>query len=237
MAMNHTTSLQVGGKREANKVDKLARIKAAAQDLFVQNGYDDTTTREIAARAGVALGTVFTYASNKRDLLFLVANDLLGATREAAEESIQTDRSLLDNLIVFGAYHYRALGAQPALSKLILRELLFYDSGVQAVRAFENRALFWKNLESMIQSAHDRGEVALVVKGEKMARVLFAILQAEIRHWLALDDRDLVAGLAELWTSASLVICGISTQPVPSTARVAHLRGLVKSMDQPVDVR
>ena len=48
------------GQRERNKRDKLLRIKNAARELFVSKGYDDTTTREIAIRAGVGMGTVFT---------------------------------------------------------------------------------------------------------------------------------------------------------------------------------
>ena len=68
------TSAQLG-LRERNKLDKLRRIKKAARELFIARGFDDTTTREIAARAGVGMGTVFLYADNKRDLLFLTAND------------------------------------------------------------------------------------------------------------------------------------------------------------------
>src|SRR5258707_6733633 len=71
----HEPSAISSGQRERNKRDKLLRIKNAAQELFVSKGYDDTTTREIAVRAGVGMGTVFTYAANKRDLLFLIAND------------------------------------------------------------------------------------------------------------------------------------------------------------------
>ena len=66
---------QNSGQREKNKIEKLQRIREAARELFVKKGFDETTTREIAARAGVGIGTVFTYAENKRDLLFLVAND------------------------------------------------------------------------------------------------------------------------------------------------------------------
>ena len=40
------------GQREKNKIDKLRRIKDAAQELFLSKGFDDTTTREIALRAG-----------------------------------------------------------------------------------------------------------------------------------------------------------------------------------------
>jgi AcrR family transcriptional regulator len=63
------------GQREKNKIDKLNRIKEAARELFLSKGFDDATTRAIASRAGVGIGTVFIYADNKRDLLFLVAND------------------------------------------------------------------------------------------------------------------------------------------------------------------
>ena len=46
------------GKREANKLDKLERVKRAARQLFTTVGYDEATTRQIAKKAGVALGTV-----------------------------------------------------------------------------------------------------------------------------------------------------------------------------------
>src|SRR5262245_20839340 len=87
------------GQREKNKRDKLLRIKNAARELFVSKGYDDTTTREIAIRAGVGMGTVFTYADNKRDLLFLIANeDLAEATRRAAAD-LSPRASMLTNLL------------------------------------------------------------------------------------------------------------------------------------------
>ena len=47
----------------------------AARELFLAKGFDNTTIREIALRAGVGLGTVFVYAKNKRDLLFLIARN------------------------------------------------------------------------------------------------------------------------------------------------------------------
>src|SRR4051812_33649121 len=57
------------GRREQSKVDKRARIQRAAWDLFTTVGYEETTTREVAERADVAVGTLFLYAEDKRDLL------------------------------------------------------------------------------------------------------------------------------------------------------------------------
>ena len=42
------------GLRERNKIAKLRRIKAAARELFVSRGFDDTTTREIACNAPIS---------------------------------------------------------------------------------------------------------------------------------------------------------------------------------------
>src|SRR5215469_15996528 len=61
--------------RERNKAAKLAKISRVARRFFIRRGYDDTTLRAIAAQAGVGLGTLFSYASDKRDLLFLIIND------------------------------------------------------------------------------------------------------------------------------------------------------------------
>jgi hypothetical protein len=72
------------GRRERNKEDKLRRIKQAARKLFVANGYDEASTRQFATRAGVALGTLFLYAANKRHLLFLAVNDELEARSGAS---------------------------------------------------------------------------------------------------------------------------------------------------------
>src|SRR5882762_5109341 len=75
------------GLRERSKLDKLKRIKSAARELFLLRGYDEATTREIARIADVALGTLFAYAVDKRDLLYLIVNDDLEAMTAAAAES------------------------------------------------------------------------------------------------------------------------------------------------------
>src|SRR5262245_44638568 len=66
------TRAEAGGQRARKKRDKLERLRAAAWELFATKGFDATTTREIAERAGVATGTLFLYAKDKPDLLFLV---------------------------------------------------------------------------------------------------------------------------------------------------------------------
>jgi AcrR family transcriptional regulator len=218
------------GKREANKLDKLERVKRAARQLFTTVGYDEATTRQIAKKAGVALGTVFTYASTKRDLLFLVSNDLLDEARHKAEASFQRNRTIQHNFVMFCAVFYRVLQAQPELSKLVFRELLFYDSGIHSMRALANRARTLKNIEALVVNAHERGEIRLPESPDFIAWVLFSIFQAENRRWLALARRDLEEGLSHLWRSVGLLLNGLSVRPSPQRPSRALLRRLSVKM-------
>lgn len=55
-------------------IEKRERIARSAADLFATQGYDATTTQEIADRADVSIGTVFRYAASKAELLLMVYN-------------------------------------------------------------------------------------------------------------------------------------------------------------------
>ncbi|MBT2211677.1 MULTISPECIES: TetR/AcrR family transcriptional regulator [Actinomadura] len=54
-----------------------ARILAAAEEVFAERGAS-ASTEEVAARAGVAIGTVFRHFPTKRDLLAAIMKELRG---------------------------------------------------------------------------------------------------------------------------------------------------------------
>ncbi len=55
-------------KRDSNKERTKERILAAALALFREKGLDETTTKEISQKAGIAEGTLFNYFATKEDL-------------------------------------------------------------------------------------------------------------------------------------------------------------------------
>ena len=48
----------------------------AAFDVFSHKGFSEATTHEIAREAGVAVGTIYKYFQNKRDLMVAVVTDI-----------------------------------------------------------------------------------------------------------------------------------------------------------------
>jgi AcrR family transcriptional regulator len=62
---NSTSNTALTSKAEATR----SRIVDAALDLFRRQGFEPTTMREIAAKAGVSLGSAYYYYESKEDLV------------------------------------------------------------------------------------------------------------------------------------------------------------------------
>jgi AcrR family transcriptional regulator len=201
---------KVSGLRERNKRDKLRRIKDAASELFVRKGYDDTTTREIAVRAGVGLGTIFVYAATKRDLLFLIVNEDLQRVVEKAAATVRPERPMLDNLLrAFGA-HYRYFAQEPELSRLALREMSFYATGPEAQKFLKTRQRLVALITEIVRIAIDRKAISSTESPSLIGQVIFSIYQVEIRHWLSSDELNLTRGLNALRRQLKLLMAGLS---------------------------
>ena len=206
------------GRREFNKSDKLRRIKLAAREHFLSRDFDDATTREIAVRAGVALGTLFTYATDKRDLLFLAVNDELEELVGKAGQAIRGDAPVVDNFVaVFGLF-YRYFAQQPNLSRMVLREMIFYDSGEQAKRFLAARERLIALSGEIVRQGVARGEISSGDEADFIGWLVFSIYQAEVRRWLWMDKPNLRTGVARLRRALVLFTNGL-TPKQPAYAR------------------
>ena len=201
------------GLRARNKLDKLRRIKDAAQRLFIAKGFDDTTMREIAVRAGVGLGTIFLYAKDKRDLLFLTINEPLEHITQQAEGAVDPAAPLVDNLLAIANLHYRFFGEQPALARLALREMIFYDSGAQAASFQKTRERLIRLFGHTIELAMDRGEIVPSEPPLFAGWTLFCIFQVELRRWLSSDVTNLRTGLDQLERAFRMLMVGLGLAP------------------------
>lgn len=198
------------GQRERNKLDKVRRIKDAARELFLAKGYDDTTTREIAVRAGVGIGTIFVYAENKRDLLFLIFNDELEKAEQAAEGSVEESASLLDNLLRVSRVHFKFFAQQPALSRLVLREMTFYESGAQAARFQLTRGRLIDSFGRAVAIAVKQKTIEPAEDPQIIGWTIYAVFQVALRRWLSDDSPNLQQGLRNLERSLRVVMLGLS---------------------------
>ena len=95
------------GIRETQKLETRRRVLEAARDLFNEIGYEETTIRAVAERAGVSVGSVFTTFASKADVLSQVMDDRVEALYSELEHVARHMRgSVLDRLCSLFAIHY-----------------------------------------------------------------------------------------------------------------------------------
>ena len=210
------------GLRAKNKAEKLQRIRKAARALFVRHGYDDTTMRDIAKRAGIGFGTIFTYASDKRDLLFLIFNDDLDSVVARAVEDGSSERDFLDQLVAYFAGFYRFYAPQPELSRVVLREMTFFIAGRQAEQFQTSCGRMTQHLTDFVMAARIAGQIATREDATIVAQALLSTFASEVRRWIAGNDPNLKQGLTRLRKMLALQIAGL-TPPVTPRPRLRAL--------------
>jgi AcrR family transcriptional regulator len=95
------------GVRDEQKAATREKVLDAARDLFNEIGYDETTIRAIAERAGVSVGSVFTTFASKAEVLSHVMDHRLGELYAEFDRVVPFLRgSTADKLCSIFAIHY-----------------------------------------------------------------------------------------------------------------------------------
>lgn len=197
------------GLRERNKLDKLARIRGASLELFQTKGFDATTTREIAELADVGIGTVFIYAEDKRDLLFLIFNDVLDRVVHDAFLHVDGRKTLSSQVTGVFSHFYGTFHQHVTLARILLRELVFFSQGKQAEQFLANRRRILVGLEQLASTAIEKGKVRQSENAANIAKAFFFLYSGEVRLWLNSTEPDLEEGLAQLQSTFSLLGRGL----------------------------
>jgi len=122
-----TADSRLLGRRERNKLDKLARITAAAGELFAERGVDEVTTQEIADRADIGAGTLFLYAKTKGELLLLVQNSTYAGALEQGRADAAAADGVLDGVLAVIRPVVACNRKQVDNGRTYLREIVFGD--------------------------------------------------------------------------------------------------------------
>ena len=205
MARVVSAPLRKNGKREKNKRDKILRIKKAAAELFSLEGFDAATTEQIARRANVAKGTLFLYARDKRDLVFLIFNDEIAKISQKAFAQADPSDPLLDQLVSVASGFYKGFLKNPQLSKILLAELFFYR-GKLAKDFYEDRQRVIEAYQQLLSRAQSSGKLAADIDAAVAAKHFFILISGALRIWLGEENPKLSQGLAQVREILSLSV-------------------------------
>ena len=150
--------------RTAAADETRARIRAAALELFVQHGFQGTTLKDVADRAGVGERTLYDSFGNKLGLLrHTIAILTMGdesPVRAADRPEAVSARELSDPRAALGAHLKGATDLMNRAGDLILMadSVPGVDPGLERTVTRGNEAAYELNLK-LAQRFHDRGEL------------------------------------------------------------------------------
>lgn len=185
------------GRRERSKLEKRARIVAAARALFASQGFEATTTQQITAAADIGAGTLFLYAKSKEDLLLMVFKEEMLATALDSFKKIKQSEPVVDQIMqVFErmiVYHERDL----ALTRILLKEVAIPSSPDRQEDLTELMTQIFAGFEGIIRRAQLSGGAPAHFDPQSAARAVFAFYYLGLFAWLG-GTLSKAASLAQL---------------------------------------
>ena len=147
------------GERQARKAATRERVLAAARDLFEEAGYEATTIRMVAQRAGVSVGSVFTSFASKAELLSQVMQDRLDALYAELEQLTPHLRGpTVDRIRSIMAVHYGFETRRVRLYVVYVGASFQWEAG-QAVVPMGRNLRLQAMLADTLRGGMARGEV------------------------------------------------------------------------------
>ena len=166
-------------KRERNKREKRARILAAARSLFAEQGFDETTGRQVCERAGVGTGTLFLYVRDKRELLLWVFEQ---DARRILSRPLPIRGTPVDRWLAFLNPFLALYARDTRLARNYVRELLFRPENPPELMQL-NQALR-AGLSDIARTAQARGELRKDVGPEEMGSLVAGQYAHLVQAWL-----------------------------------------------------
>ncbi len=198
-------------RRQRRIARRRHRILAAAAQIFAQKGYANATTKEIAAEADMAEGTLYNYFASKREILLAVATET-----EPPMEGALAEGDELTSRAAAAAMFEKALDisqAQLPFYQTLLHEAWVDDGILQefvAVRLQRMHQLLAAYIAQQVDAGSFRPfDPAL---GAQLVMGMFAsLLLPAVRGLAPLPSADERRALAE--TVVDLLFDGVRARP------------------------
>ena len=155
--------LRIRGKAMGEKQNKRELILAAAQEIFFAKGYYNTTSEEIAKRAGVGKGTLYQYFDSKMDIFMEMHRLYIKTYTEKMSELIQDDASFEDNLRRMVHFHIENMQELARYAIRITSETppeIDNAKGKEVLMDLKNSIHLV--MDRLIQNGQQRGEIRMM---------------------------------------------------------------------------
>ena len=109
--------------KEVTNLDVKERILLIARDLFIQNGYNSTSIRDIATASGTNVAMVNYYYHSKYDLFEIIFDEALDVLMKRIFTAVSSDKSFFEVVEHWIDSYYETLLEYPQIPIFIFNEI------------------------------------------------------------------------------------------------------------------
>lgn len=202
MGESAAISLPANPKQARSKQTK-EKIIQAAISLFQERGYEKTTSNDIAAEAGVSVGSFYVYFTDKRQLLLIIFDRLSEELFKNIFDSLRAEhlfdadlrpriRQAVANTIVDKQKHS---GLHRVICELVLKD----DEFAARHKAVMERSIARLNeLISLANKASITWEIDVEAAAFVVHRVVFDLSQDYVTGCVEFDENRAIDALADM---------------------------------------
>lgn len=161
-------------------MDKKQVIKQHAADVMAEYGYFGTTPKMIAARAGIAVGTIYLYFSSKEEILDYLFEEEFTKRKNFLVGINQKEYSLYQKLERFLDFHFAELMENKSVGTVLIQE----STNPQLHKLGGIRKFITELPEifaDMLLEAYQKGEIR-ELDVHFIANVLFHSIRGAVMH-------------------------------------------------------
>ena len=176
--------------KERQREQRENLILQIAEEVLLEKGYHETSIEEIAARVGVAKGTVYLHFPSKEDLVIAIFAREVEMFSLAVDEAIASERTVrakLEGILLFmysGHYSKRAQLLYSIISSTNLRRIFFEKSGILH-DLWEGLS---RRIENLLEEGKSNGELDSSIPTNVMVSAFFSLQSPRSYERLVLSE-------------------------------------------------
>lgn len=168
--------------REKKKRKTRQAILNAAIELFGNNGFEGTSIAQLAQKAGVGKGTVYSYFSTKQDILNAFCEDELAYVHKQLSTKTNPDAPVLEQLVTIFMAEFEYVTRTPEFGRLYMQEMVFPRREMMSKhKELENK--FLEMIFPIIGRAQKRGELRADMEQLHLCGHFFSLFILLVHAW------------------------------------------------------
>lgn len=106
-------------RKEREKTEMKRQVLDAARKLFLEQGFEKTSIRNIAEEIEYSAGTIYLYFKDKNEILFALHVESFGALMQAMQAGVMSETDSFERLISLGKHYLKYAFENPELYDLM----------------------------------------------------------------------------------------------------------------------